>query len=81
MMSHNDLLILLKDYATSAGLRMDRNAWLILADIVELHEPVIITAGLPVCSICRGPAMQHGMERDLEIYPCKTMQTIREGVE
>tara|TARA_R110000868_G_scaffold24378_3_gene96356 strand:+ start:680 stop:922 length:243 start_codon:yes stop_codon:yes gene_type:complete len=80
-MNHDELLILLKDYAGAAGLRMDRNSWLILADVVELHKPGMITAGLPVCSICRGPGLQHGMERDLEIYPCATMQAIKKGVE
>ena len=38
-MIHNELLALLKDYASKAGLRMDRNCWLILSDVVELHKP------------------------------------------
>lgn len=37
-MTHDELLVLLKGEAKSAVFRMDRNAWLILCDVVELHK-------------------------------------------
>lgn len=69
-MNYDELLLVLKDYASSAGLRMDRNAWLILGDVVELHKPRNYKAG----NWCVG------CNADYE-YPCPTIQAILKGVE
>ena len=68
-MNYSELLILLKDYANSAGLRMDRNAWLILADIVELHKPYKTEENIEFCSLCANYPN--------ETYPCETIHAIR----
>jgi hypothetical protein len=51
---------------------MDRNAWLILADVVELHKP-----NGDECLVC-----EKDNEGDLgwEIYPCPTIQVIEKGL-
>jgi hypothetical protein len=66
--THDELLALLKDYAESAGLRMDRNAWLLLSDLVELHRP----AG-HYCFSCIGENA-NGV-----LYPCPTIEAIEKG--
>jgi hypothetical protein len=63
--THDELLALLKGYAESAGLRMDRNAWLTLSDVVELHRP----AGR-YCFSCIGENAK-GV-----LYPCPTIEVI-----
>jgi hypothetical protein len=67
-MNHDELLILLKDYAGAAGLRMDRNSWLILADVVELHKPLKANDLL----LCECAPLT---------YPCPTIHAILKGVE
>ena len=64
-MTHDELLALLKGYAESAGLRMDRNAWLTLSDVVELHRP----AGR-YCFSCIGENAK------CILYPCPTIEVI-----
>jgi len=72
-MRHLELLDILKGYAGLAGLRLDRNCWLTLIDVVELHEPQIIT--LPNgewganCKQCEG-----------HYYPCKTISEVKNGL-
>ena len=68
-MNYDELLRLLKDYAGAAGLRMDRNSWLILADVVELHKPYKTPENIELCSLC--------LSYPNESYPCETIQTIR----
>ena len=68
-MTHDELLALLKDYAKSAGLRMDRNAWLLLGDVAELHKPM---QGSTYCDNC----CRMGVE-----YPCSTIQVIKKELE
>ena len=68
-MTYNELLILLRNYGSSAGLRMDRNCWLILADVVELHKPYKTPENIELCSLC--------LSYPDESYPCETIQTIR----
>ena len=69
-MTHDKLLTLLKDYASKAGLRMDRNCWLILSDVVELHKPDSIGS----CNACE----QWTNEGPYQIaYPCPTIQAIK----
>jgi len=69
-MTHDELLTLLKDYASKAGLRMDRNCWLILSDVVELHKPDSIGG----CNACE----QWTNEGPYQIaYPCPTIQAIK----
>ena len=63
-MTHDELLALLKHYAEAAGLRMDRNCWFILSDVVELHKPF---EDSPYCEHC----CRMGIE-----YPCPTIQAI-----
>ncbi len=65
-MTHDELLALLKDYAESAGLRMDRNAWLILADVVEYHKPYESKNYGLLCGGC---------DEDPN-YPCGTIRAI-----
>ena len=71
-MTHDELLALLKDYAESAGLRMDRNAWLLLSDLVKLHRPSAIPDWVPTEEefICWCAHM----------YPCPTIQAIEKGL-
>lgn len=61
-MTHDELLALMKTYAKEAGLRMDRNSWLILCDVVELHKQANENG---YCEICP----------DFD-YPCQTIQAI-----
>lgn len=63
--TYDELIALLKDYADSSGLRMDRNAWLILSDLVKLHRP----AGR-YCFSCIGENAK-GV-----LYPCPTIEVI-----
>ena len=67
-MKHEELLALLKGYAESAGLRMDRNAWLILADVVELHNPSPIPDWVPT--------KDELMCWCAHVYPCPTVRAI-----
>lgn len=72
-MTHEELLTLLKGEAESAAFRMDKNAWLTVRDIVELHKPFQFENapdeyGL-VCIHC-----QLGVVGDT--YPCETIQVI-----
>ena len=61
-MTHDELIVLLKDYADSAVLIMDRNPWLILCDVVELH-----TAGNGESARCESCWLG---------FPCPTIQAI-----
>jgi hypothetical protein len=69
-MKHDELLLLLKEEAKSAVFRMDRNAWLTLSDIVELHKPFTVKDEV----LCEG-CCQHVYLTD---YPCPTIQAIKE---
>ena len=73
-MTHDELLISLKVYAASAIFRMDRNAWLILSDVVELHKPFLFEDAPDVyylACVCQTPVVG-------EKYPCETIeQTIQ----
>jgi hypothetical protein len=66
-MTHDELLALLKDYASKAGLRMDRNCWLILSDVVELHKPKQIPDWVKVEGFMCWCA---------HMYPCPTIRAI-----
>jgi hypothetical protein len=66
-MTHDELLILLKEQAKSAIFRMDRNSWLILSDVVELHKPSEIPDWVPVRGLMCWCA---------HMYPCPTIQAI-----
>jgi hypothetical protein len=67
-MTHEELLSLLQGEAESAAFRMDKNAWLVVSDITELHRPEILPGcGSDKCFHC---------EKDGERYPCKTIQLI-----
>jgi len=68
-MTHDELLALLKGYAELAGLRMDRNAWLILCDVVELHKMCCDLEEL--CNECNPNVL----------YPCPTIQAIKKELE
>ena len=67
-MTHDELLALLKHYAEAAGLRMDRNCWFILSDVVELHKPDLIPDWVPTDNkyMCWCG----------HVYPCPTIQAI-----
>jgi hypothetical protein len=67
-MTHEELLALLQGEAKSAGFRMDRNAWLVLCDVVELHRPSLIPDWVPTD--------KEFMCWCAHIYPCPTIQTI-----
>ena len=62
-MTHDELLTLLKTEATSAAFRMDRNAWLTLCDVVELHKPYQVND----VYLCDAEPLA---------YPCPTIQAI-----
>jgi hypothetical protein len=66
--THEELLALLKGYAESAGLRMDRNAWMILCDVVELHKPDKIPDWVPTKNKL--------MCWCAHVYPCPTVRAI-----
>jgi hypothetical protein len=51
-MTHEELVELLQNYASASGLRMDRNSWLILCDVVELHKPMTQADGFVICESC-----------------------------
>ena len=80
-MTHDKLLTLLKDYASKAGLRMDRNCWLILSDVVELHKPKYWQN--PNVPEWNGANCTHCLEERGDYmspieasYPCPTIQAI-----
>ena len=69
-MTYDELLALLKHYAEAAGLRMDRNCWFILSDVVKLHKPT----GSPLtCLHCDSLSNKSAYSID---YPCPTIQAI-----
>ena len=67
-MTHNDLVALLKETAEAAAFRMDRNAWLILSDVVELHKPFKVQDEVLCAGCC-----QHTY---LTNWPCDTIKAI-----
>ena len=71
-MTHADLITLLKNYAENAAFRMDRNSWLILNDVVELHKPEGLSTD-PKCYECQG--------LDAVDWPCATIQAIEKELE
>jgi hypothetical protein len=74
-MTHDELLALLKGYAEAAGLRMDRNCWFILSDVVELHKPEMRYDSKPFCSVCFTEGQPYEQADDV-YYPCPTIQAI-----
>lgn len=70
-MTHDELLAMLKGYAEAAGLRMDRNCWFILSDVVELHKPKK-NNDCPKCVFMIDPMGKSEMYP----YPCPTIQAI-----
>ena len=67
-MTNDELVLLLKETAESAIFRMDRNAWLILCDVVELHKPHPIPDWVPT--------KDKLMCWCAHVYPCPTIQVI-----
>jgi len=62
-MTHDELLTLLKETAEAAIFRMDKNAWLILSDVVQLHKPYKVN-DIFLCDV------------EPLTYPCPTIQAI-----
>jgi hypothetical protein len=62
-MTHDELLTLLKETAEAAIFRMDKNAWLILSDVVQLHKPYKVN-DIFLCDV------------EPLAYPCPTIQAI-----
>lgn len=76
-MTHEELLVLLQGEAKSAGFRMDRNAWLVLCDVVELHKNHG-ECGMPASDLVSPcPAINTCHECGTNVaWPCPTIQAI-----